>query len=75
MLVEVEVRKSNDGSLYGTTTNFPGVVCSHGKDETELRANIGSAIVETVDLAMENGLGATYANYTGSFGIKLINKK
>lgn len=73
MVIEVEVRKL-DGSLIGTTINFPGVVCSYGKDETELRTNIGSAIIETVDLAIENGLGENYVGYTRSFGIKLIHK-
>lgn len=48
MIIEVEVRKNTENELVGNTINFPGIVCSSGETEPELRKNI----VDAIDLLM-----------------------
>lgn len=58
--IEVFVEKGKDGTYWGTTQNFIGVVCSCGNTMEELRRNLEEAFSQNIAIAKE--LGEDYAN-------------
>lgn len=58
--VEVFVEKHSDGTYWGTTQNFEGVVSSFGSNMEELKKNLEEAFADNIELAKE--LEEDYAN-------------
>ena len=58
--VEVFVEKHQDGTYWGTTQNFIGVVSSYGDTMEELKKNLEEAFADNIEIAKE--LEEDYAN-------------
>ncbi len=58
--VVIYVEKHEDGTYWGTTQNFEGVVSSFGNTMEELKANIKEAFADHIEIAKE--IGEEYAN-------------
>ncbi len=58
--VIVYVEKHEDGTYWGATQNFEGIVSSFGSSLEELKTNIAEAFSDHIELAKE--LGEDYAN-------------
>ena len=58
--IEVFVEKHSDGTYWGTTQNFVGVVSSYGETMEELQRSLEEAFADNVAIAKE--LGEDYAN-------------
>lgn len=51
--VEIFVEKHSDGTYWGTTQNFEGVVSSFGSNMEELKKNLEEAFADNIELAKE----------------------
>ena len=58
--IEVFVEKHQDGTYWGTTQNFIGVVSSCGDTMEELKKNLEEAFADNIEIAKE--LEEDYAN-------------
>ncbi len=58
--VIIYVEKHEDGTYWGTTQNFEGIVSSYGSTMEELKANIADAFADNLEIAQE--LGEDYAS-------------
>lgn len=58
--IEIFVEKHTDGTYWGTTQNFVGVVSSCGNTMEELQRNLEEAFAENIAIAKE--LGENYVN-------------
>ena len=51
--IEVFVEKHQDGTYWGTTQNFIGVVSSCGDTMEELKKNLEEAFADNIEIAKE----------------------
>ncbi|MDO5106021.1 type II toxin-antitoxin system HicB family antitoxin [Capnocytophaga sp.] len=58
--IEIFVEKHTDGTYWGTTQNFVGIVSSYGNTMEELQRNLEEAFAENIAIAKE--LGEDYAD-------------
>ncbi len=58
--IQVYVEKSNDGSYWGTSQNYEGIVSTFGNSLEELKQNFQTAFADNLEIAKE--IGEPYAN-------------
>ena len=58
--IEVSIEKSNDGTYWGTSQNFEGIVTTFGNSLEELISNFENAFADHIEVAKD--LGESYAN-------------
>ena len=52
-IIEVFVEKNSDGSYWGTSQNFEGLVTTSGESLEELQVNFKSAFADNLEIAKE----------------------
>lgn len=58
--IEVIIEKAEDGSYWGTSQNFEGIVTTFGNSLEELISNFETAFADNLEIAKETG--ESYAN-------------
>lgn len=58
--IQVYVEKSNDGSYWGTSQNYEGIVSTFGNSLEELKQNFQTTFADNLEIAKE--IGEPYAN-------------
>jgi len=57
--IVVYVEKANDGTYWGTSQNYEGIVSTFGNTFEELKSNFEQAFLDNITIAKE--IGETYA--------------
>ena len=71
--IEVFIEKAEDGTYWGTSQNFEGIVSTFGESLEELLTNFESAFADHLEVAKETGedYADSYENVTFSLKMNL----